>query len=234
MNKKTTIFLLPMIMAIFMLVLTPTVSAQETETREAGLTPNSPIYFIDTWSEDISLALTQGTEARARKQYDISQEKLSEIEEMAEIEDADAAETAADRYSSMVEGAAQTLSEAAQSGEEIDSALSELISTATARSAEVLLGVLEKVPEQAKTSIQRAIQASGQGSQKALEAVSAENREATQQQVEGSLQQARDKAPEEARQFIPKNIPSQPETNQEQGGSNAAPSLPDQAGQRGR
>jgi hypothetical protein len=245
MNKKTAHLVLPALVALSLVVFAPSVFAQTDETRKAGLTPDNPIYFVDTWSEDIGLALTRGTEAKARKQYDISQEKLAEVEAMAEKKDAAATEKAATRYTSMVDGAAKTLADAAKAGEDIDSALSELVSTATAKSTEVLLGVLEKVPEQAKEAIQKAIQASSKGSQKALEAVGTDKREATQQKVQESLQKAREKAPEEAKQYIPETIPTQPEAGQ--GGANTAPtsaptgtgtgvapSLPAQAGQRGR
>ncbi|MCG2691364.1 DUF5667 domain-containing protein, partial [Microgenomates group bacterium] len=139
------------------------------------------MYFLDNWGEDIGLALTRGTEAKTRKQIAISQEKLAEAEQMGERGKGEAAEVAADRYGEMVNAAAAGVASAAQSGEGFAGALGELLATTTSISQSVLAGVYERVPEQAKAAIQRAMQVSTQGMERAMEAVSSTRREQVQE-----------------------------------------------------
>lgn len=189
-------------------ILVPGVRAQSTTgLPNPGLTPDSPLYFLDTWSEDIGLALTRGTEAKTRKQIVISQEKLAEAEQMGEKGEAKAVEVAADRYGEMVNAAAAGVASAAQSGEGFADALSELLATTASISQSVLAGVYERVPEQAKAAIQRAMQVSTQGMERAMEAISNGNRGQVQERIEQNLQKARESAPEEVQQYIPVTVP---------------------------
>lgn len=192
------------------LVLTPRALAQDTANLpDPGLTPDSPLYFLDTWGENISLALTGNAEAKARKQIAISQEKLAEAEQMGEEGKAEASEIAAERYGEMVNAAAAGVSQAAQSGEGFTDALAELLATTTSISQQVLAGVYEKVPEQAKAAIQRAMQASTRGMEQAIEAISNTRREQVQERIKQNLQKARENAPEEAQQYIPVTVPTE-------------------------
>jgi len=201
--KKLTVI----VALLTVLVLTPGVLAQNTDLPSPGLTPDSPLYFLDTWGENIGLALTRGPEAKVRKQIAISQEKLAEAEQMGKEGKAKAAEIAADRYGEMVNAAAAGVAFAAQSEEGFAGALGELLVTTISISQNVLAGIYEKVPEQAKAAIQRAMQVSIQGMERAMEAVSNTKREQVQEQVEQNLQKARESAPAEVQQYIPATIP---------------------------
>lgn len=193
----------------FVLTVVPGVWAQDTtDLPSSGLTPDSSLYFLDTWGEKIDLALTRGQEAKTRKQVRISQEKLAEAKDMAEEGKDKAAEVASDRYGKMVSAAAENVAQAAQSGEGFADALGELLATTTAISQEVLAGVYEKVPEQAKPAIERAMQVSSKGMEKAMEAVSNVNREKVENRVNESLQRARDMMPEEAKKHLPTIVPT--------------------------
>jgi len=205
------------ILAVFLgLVLaTSTALAQETTLPSPGITPNSPLYFLDTWGEDISVALARSPQERARKQHAIAQEKLAETQMMAEQGNRDATEIAAERYVKMVSGAAQNLAEAARTGEGFDEALAELIATATSIAQSVLAGVYDKVPEEAKGAIERAMVNAGQGTEAALGALSGERLERVRTQTQERLEEAREQAPEDIRE----NIPTTPG-----GGSGGVPS----------
>jgi len=203
--KKLTVI----VVLLAVLVLTPRALAQDTDLPSPGLTPDSPLYFLDTWGENIGLALTRGPEAKVRKQIAISQEKLAEAEQMGEKGKAEAAEIAVGRYGEMVNAAAAGVASAAQSGEGFAGALGELLAITTSISQSVLAEVYEKVPEQAKVAIQRAMQVSTQGMERAMEAVSNTKREQVQERVEQNLQKARESAPAEVQQYIPATIPSE-------------------------
>ncbi len=215
-NKKALI-----VLVVAAAVLSPCVFAQDTTLPNPGLTPDSPLYFLDTWSEDISLALTANPESKTRKQITIAEEKLAEAEAMGNKGKGEAAEVAADRYGKMVTSAAKGVVAAAQSGEGFTDAVGELLATSTSISQQVLAGVYEKVPEQARSAIQKAMQVSSQGMEQALNSISNTNRNQVREKVEQNLNKARENAPEEAQQFIPATIPSGPgETETEEGQEN--------------
>ncbi len=198
--KKITI-----ILGLFLaLSLSSGIYAQQADNLPSpGITPDSPLYFLDTWGEKIDLALTKNKEAKTEKQINISQEKLAEAKAMAEKGNVKAAEIASNRYGEMVNGAAEAVAQAAQSGEGFAESLGELLATTTAISQEVLAGVYEQVPEEAKSAIQKAMQVSSEGMQKGIDAVNVGKREEVQQKVNENLQRARDMIPEEAKENIP-------------------------------
>jgi len=135
---------------------------------DPGITPDSPFYFIETIGERISLFFTFGTEAKAEKKLDHAEKRLAEAKAMADEGREDLAERSLDAYGKLVSEAAEMLAEAAKDGDK-DEALAELIRRATGIHQMVLTEVYEKVPEQAKESVQQAMDKSGQGAQKAVE-----------------------------------------------------------------
>ncbi|HCP08809.1 MAG TPA: hypothetical protein DIT25_03370 [Candidatus Moranbacteria bacterium] len=183
------------------------VGAQEGQALpDPGITPDSPFYFLDKWGKGISLAFTFGTEAKAKKQLIIAQERLAEAEQMEEEGKTEAAEKAVEQYGKMVSAAAENVAKAARSGEGFPDALAGLLATTTSISQTVLGKVYVQVPEQAKGAIERAMQTSTRGMQEAVNATSGERREQVQMRINENLQRARENAPESARQFIPMQV----------------------------
>lgn len=205
MKIKRIAIVIGLFLALF---LVPGAWAQETtDLPDPGLTPDSPLYFLETWSEKIDLALTRNKEAKIKKQVRISQKKLSEAKVMAEEGKVEASEVAIGRYEQLVSGAAGNLAQAAQTGEGFAGAMGELLATTTAISQEVLAGVYEQVPEEARGAIERAMQVSSEGMEGAMEAVSNVRREEVQNKINESLERARENMPEEAKQHIPGGAP---------------------------
>lgn len=56
--------------------------------KDAGITPDSPLYFLDLLGDDIALALTSTANERALLSLEIAEERLSEFEEMSKKGDA--------------------------------------------------------------------------------------------------------------------------------------------------
>lgn len=167
------LIVLPLI-AVFLMT-AAVVSAQEDELPSPGITPDSPLYFLDTLGDNFGLALAFGPEAKARKAAEIAGEKAAEVRAMAEAGKPEAAGVAADRYGSMVSTAASNLAAAARTGD-IDAALAEVVARATSVHLDVLSGVLDQVPEQAKGAIERAMQAGQRGADEALGALEGTDR----------------------------------------------------------
>lgn len=167
--------------------------AQTEELPDPGITPDSPFYVFDTLGEDISLFFAFGDEAKTKKAVAIANEKVAEVQVMAEKDNEEGALKAAERYGEVISTAAEKLSTAAQSGEGFDTALAELIAKATAIHVSVLTDVYEKVPDQAKPAIERAMQQSARGQEEAVQAVSGEKKEEVRQEVENQRQEVQQK-----------------------------------------
>ena len=65
------------------LLVSGTAYAQDEELTDPGITPDSPLYFIDTWGKSISMFFTFGPEAKVSKAMDYAEERLSEAQAMA-------------------------------------------------------------------------------------------------------------------------------------------------------
>lgn len=158
------------ILGIFLLA---GVTFAQTETLpSAGITPDSPFYFLDTFGEQVQLFFAFSPAAKVETATKIAGEKVAEAKAMEDAGDVSAALEAAGRYGEMASLAAANLAEAAKSGEGFDVALAELVSRATSIHLEVLTGVLEKVPEQAqKTAIGQALENSEKVAETALKAL---------------------------------------------------------------
>lgn len=210
------------------------VSAQtEDELPNPGITPNNPLYFIKTLSEDISLFFAFSPEAKTRRATAISNTKAAEIKAMAEAGNTEAAERATERYGRMIERAAQNLALAAATQEEdFDEALAELVTRATSIHTEVLAEVFERVPEQARPAIERAIEESSRGTREAIRALeerSSPRLDMIREETETRLERVRqnERIPQNVRQMIrqdtaPENIPAP--------GINRSPTQQDQRG----
>lgn len=141
---------------------------------EPGLTPDSPLYFLDTLGENIDLALTRSPEAKAKKAFSRAEEKLAEAKDMAEKGKGEAAENATKRHDDYVEKATENLGKAKALGRDIE-ALAAHIAEKTLKHQAVLARVYDKLlakgNENAAAAVQRAMEKSLNGHNKALQAI---------------------------------------------------------------
>jgi len=170
-------------------LLASTASAQSSSLPRSGITPDSPFYFLDTWGEGFGRFFAFGREAKAAKQAEHAEERLAEAQVMADEGKDEETQEAVDAYGSLISDAAANLAAAAQSGEDTSAALTDLVLRATSIHLMVLAEVYEKVPEQAKPSIERAMTQSAQGQQTALNALSGEQKEEVTEQVQQQRQE---------------------------------------------
>lgn len=141
---------------------------------ESGLTPDSPLYFLDTLGESVSLALTRSPEDKAKKAFSHAEEKLAEAKVMAEKGKGKAAENATKRHGNYVEKATENLGKAKALGRDVE-ALAARIAEKTLKHQAVLSRVYDtlvaKGNENAAAAVQKAMEKSMNGHNKALQAV---------------------------------------------------------------
>jgi len=150
-----------------------------------GITPDSPFYFLDSWGESIRMFFAFSDEAKAQKHIAHAEEKLAEAKKMAEEGKTDAEEVAEKKYEKDIDDAT---TEAKLTGKE--NAL-QRIQEATTRHQAVMEKVLSQVPEQAKPSIQKAMEKSSKGHQNATDAINGlkgENNNSNKSEDTGKLE----------------------------------------------
>ena len=133
----------------------------------AGITPDSWTYGFKKFFEGAGMFFTFNDVAKAEKYAERAELRLSEAREMADNGKPGFVDGLMEEYQSNLEKANEILKIAQQAGKDITK-VSEIISIATSIHLDVLRDVLERVPEQAKLSIQRAIISSKKGNEEAL------------------------------------------------------------------
>lgn len=133
-----------------------------------GAVPGDSLYGIDRGVEQLELSLTQDPNKALQRQVAFTDERLGEAEELAERGDTAHFEEAISYYDQSVLDVALLARMADEPG---DGSLSQLLDQAFSKHQTRLEMLLEKVPEQGKKGIERAIQASSKGRDNALKAL---------------------------------------------------------------
>ena len=135
----------------------------------AGIKPGSFFYFFDTAFENIGLFFTFSPEKKAQKALEYADERLAEIEAIAEENNPNAIKTAIASYENNIALATEKSKEVKDKGKA--ETLLTSIEDNTSRNQEVLSAVLIKVPEEAKAAITQAIEASKKGQEEAMKQI---------------------------------------------------------------
>ena len=194
-----------MLKKIFVTVLlsflfTGIVQAQEVDLPEPGMLPNSPFYFLKSWSESIGTFFTFSDEAKAERMLYLSERRLSEANELSELGEVELAQETLSRYEEHLNTALEKAQQAREKGKDVDDVLS-TVYEATLKHQAVLTDVYERVPEQAKEAIGRAMEQSMRGHEEAIEAIESqqqrerimENVRERKVEVEDRMQEMRDR-----------------------------------------
>jgi len=178
--------LLVPLLAIFLFV--GAVQAQTNDLPEPGMLSDNPFYFLKNWTEGIGTFFTFGEIAKAERFLNLSEKRLAEANALIEKGKSEIAERAINRYEEQLGYALVKAEEAKAKGLDTDEVLAK-VSEATLKHQAVLADVYERVPEQAKSAIERAIQAGMRGHEEALKAVSGQKREEVMQNMEEKRQE---------------------------------------------
>ncbi len=161
---------------------------QTNDLPDPGMLPDSPFYFLKSLSENIGTIFTFGDNAKAERFLNLSEKRLSEAKALADKGNTEMAERAIERYQEQVENALSRAERARERGEDTDDVLTR-VSEATLRHQETLADVYEKVPEEAKPAIERAMERAMRGHEEAMRAISDEKREEESENMENKRQE---------------------------------------------
>jgi len=199
MNKKISISIFSLFLAGLILGATSAGAQNEGDLPSPGTTPDSFFYFFERISEEIGTLFTFGDLNKAERYAELASERIAEARAVIEKEKPEAAEKAFKRYEDQIAKALVWAEKAKNKGEST-AQINETMAENTSKHILVLEGVLDKVPEEAKESINRAKEVSANGQKNALRALSEENPEkATQinlRATEAKLNRAKTKAQE--------------------------------------
>jgi hypothetical protein len=157
----------------------------------------------------LKLALVFGKKAQVEYRRKLAEERLAELVELVKEKRVKFIDDLVEDYKENIEKGNKIAEIARKQGKNM-SGVDEIVALATSIHVDVLKEVLEKVPEQAKSAIQKAINSSRKGGKEALERLQEEEPEKASeihfQIAERKLKQARDKAEEgkeeEVKEFL--------------------------------
>jgi S1-C subfamily serine protease len=136
---------------------------------KAGIKPGSFFYFFDTTFEKVNLFFTFNPENKAQKNLEYADERLAEAEAVAEEKNTDAVKTAVAGYESSIALAAEESSQIKDKGK--TEGLLNSIADNISKHQEILAEVYNKVPDEAKEAITKAIEVSKRGQEEAMRQV---------------------------------------------------------------
>jgi hypothetical protein len=116
--------ILSLVLALVMALAIPTAVfaaevAEEDSLPDPGTNPDSPFYFMDCWGKQISLVFTFNAENKVQRALSFAEERLAEVEAMAEQNKVQAMECAANEYHNYLEIATQNMEKAMNQGVDI-------------------------------------------------------------------------------------------------------------------
>ncbi|MFW6193598.1 MAG: DUF5667 domain-containing protein, partial [Gemmatimonadota bacterium] len=142
------------------------VQAQTSDLPDPGILPDHPLYFMTSMSESIGTFFTFGDVEEAERALTLSEKRLAEAHAFAVQGKPDEAARAVERYREKLALALDEAEEARAEGDDADDVLAD-VSEKTPGHQAVLAEVYERVPEQARPGIERAMQASERGHSRA-------------------------------------------------------------------
>lgn len=165
-----------LILSFLLISLSQIASAQSDELPPPGLLPDSPFYFLETFVEGIGSFFTFGDLKKAERYATLSAERVAEAKAVIEKGRPELAGKTLERYENQLNKSLAWAEKAKAKGRNIEK-VAETVAEAAGKQLLVLEAVLEKVPEQAKTAVAKAREASMNGQKNALRALARENPE---------------------------------------------------------
>lgn len=135
--------------------------AQADNLPDAGLTLDSPFYFLKAWKETIQTFFTFGEENKAKQYLHLADVRLAEYQKMVEKGKTEIAQKTLDKYEKQLNRALDKAKELQEKGKDVKD-LSQKLEQTISKHLEVLQKNLQKVPEAAKKGIEKAIENSSE------------------------------------------------------------------------
>ena len=183
------------IITIFILLFIPVVNTQAgilDKLPIPEIMPDDPLYVLKTWYEEALLFISFGDSKKAERYSKLAEERLKEAEQMIKEGKEELAEKALAQYEIYLNKALgkaeelkkQAVESAKQKAKEKANQALQKVSESTLKNQEVLLRIYQLVPDQAKEAIEKVIELTKTGYERAVEAVSGIKKEELQQKAE--------------------------------------------------
>lgn len=203
MRKTLTTITIAMLLGMFLVpVSVQGLSIPAYTIPDPGTLPDSPWYAFKRMSEGIGTFFTFGDVAKAERHLELSERRLAEAERLSIEGKQELAEEAVRRHQNHLEKALARAESAKEKGLDIDEVL-EKVSEATLKHQEVLAGVYERVPLEAKPAIERAMNAGMRGHEEALRAINGERGETLRNELKERGEEAQRRIDELRKEGIP-------------------------------
>lgn len=139
--------------------------------KDVGLLPDSFLYPMKTWWEEVRLFFAFSDEKKAELELKFANRRLLELKKLCDEKDkCELAEKLAPKFQNRIERAIQKMEKAKENGKSVDEIIEKLKENQERQQA-VLEKVYEKVPEPAKESILEAMEKSAEGLNNAIQNV---------------------------------------------------------------
>lgn len=154
--------------AIFVtvLMLAPIFASAQVATStlpDPGTMPDSALYFLKNWKEQIQLFFTFGVQQKAEQYLHLADVRLAEYQKMIEKGKQEIADKTLAKYETQLNRALEKVSELKTKGDKKADEIRKKIKEATSKHLQVLQNNLAKVPEAAKKGLENAIKVSQKG-----------------------------------------------------------------------
>jgi len=150
------------LVALSLLAGAASVLAEDTNLLSAGVTPDSPVYFLKTWKETIQTFLTFNAENKFKQYMHLAEVRLAEYQKMIEKGKTEIAQKTLDKYQKQLDRAIQKITELENKGKDVKD-LSQELSTTTLKHIYILEQNFKKVPESGQQGIENALDAIRKG-----------------------------------------------------------------------
>lgn len=144
--------------------------ADEVELPKAGILPDSKLFSLKLWWEDVQRFFTFDTVKKAELEANLAMKRMAEAEKMIEKGKPELAEKHLMQFRNRLAAAFEKTEEASEKGKDVD-ALVQKLEANLLKQQEVLAEVYEKVPENAKEGVLNAMEKSAKGLENAMENV---------------------------------------------------------------
>jgi len=132
------------------------------------LLPDSSLYFLKTWWENLQMFFTFNSVAKANLELKLANKRLVEAEKLIEKGKIDLAQRLLEKFQARIEKAIQRTEELKNQGQDVSELVAKLAAN-SARQQEVLAKVYNQVPTQAQEAILKAMEKSATGLSNAIE-----------------------------------------------------------------
>ncbi len=122
-----------------------------------GITPDSSLYFLKAWKEEIQTFFTFGAEKKAKQYLHLADVRLAEYQKMIEKGKIEIAQKTIEKYEKQLNRALQKIEELKTKGKDTKD-ISQKSEDAISKHIEVLEKNLQKVPDSAKKGIEKALE----------------------------------------------------------------------------